>query len=59
MKSKMEPATNRTKRLLEVWSSYSFSLYYIKGKDMVLRNFLSRQMGDRVIHTKLFQSLSI
>ena len=37
MKSKMEPATNRIKRLLEVLSSYSFNLYYIKGKDMILK----------------------
>ena len=47
MKSKMEPATNRIKRLLEVLSSYSFNLYYIKGKDMVLSDFLSRQPGDK------------
>ena len=47
MKSKMEPAKNRIKRLLEVLSSYSFSLYYIKGKDMVLGDYLSRQMGDK------------
>ena len=46
-KSKMEPATNRIKRLLEVLSSYSFNLYYIKGKDMVLSDFFSRQMGDK------------
>ena len=46
MKSKMESATNRIKRLLEVLSSYSFNLYYIKGKDMVLSDFLSRQQGD-------------
>ena len=46
MKSKMEPATNRIKRLLEVLSAYSFNLYYIKGKDMVLSEFLSRQQGD-------------
>ena len=46
MKSKMEPATNRMKRLLEILSSYSFNLYHIKGKDMVLSNFLSRQLGD-------------
>ena len=32
MKSKMEPATNRIKRLLEVLSSYLFNLYYIKDK---------------------------
>ena len=47
MKSKMEPATNRVKRLLEVLSSYSFNLYYIKGKDMILSDYLSRQMGDK------------
>ena len=47
MKSKMEPATNRIKRLLEMLSSYSFNLFYIKGKDMVLSDYLSRQMGDK------------
>ena len=47
MKSKMEPATNRIKRLLEVLSSYSFNLYYIKGKDMVLSDFLSKQLRDK------------
>ena len=35
IKSKAEPATTRIKRLLELISSYSFNLYYIKGKDMV------------------------
>ena len=47
MRSKMEPASNRIKRLLEVLSSYSFNLYYIKRKDMVLSDFLSRQLGDK------------
>ena len=46
MKSKMEPATNRIKRLLEILSSYSFNLYYIKGKDMILSDILSRQIED-------------
>ena len=46
MKSKMEPTTNRIKRLLELLSSYSFNLYYMKGKDMVLSDFLSRQQVD-------------
>ena len=47
MRSKVEPATNRIKRLLEVLSVYSFNLYYIKGKDMILSDFLSRQdLGD-------------
>ena len=46
MRSKVEPATTRIKRLLELLSSYSFNLYYIKGKDMILRDFLSRQKID-------------
>ena len=47
LKSKTEPATTRIKRLVEALSAYSFNLYYIKGKDMILRDFLSRQMVDR------------
>ena len=43
IKSKTEPATARIKRSLELISSYSFNLYYIKGKDMILSDFLSRQ----------------
>ena len=43
MRSMVEPATSRIKRLLEVLSAYSFNLYYIKGKDMILSDFLSRQ----------------
>ena len=46
MRSKAEPATTRIKRLLELLSSYSFNLYYIKRKDMVLSDFLSRQKTD-------------
>ena len=46
MKSKAEPATTRIKRLLELLSPYSLNLYYIKGKDMVLSDFLSRQQMD-------------
>ena len=43
MRSKVELATKRMKRLLEVLSAYSFNLYYIKGKFMILSDFLSRQ----------------
>ena len=32
--------------MLELTSSYSFNLYYIKGKDIVLSDFLSRQNND-------------
>ena len=46
IKSKMEPATTRIKRLLELISSYSFHLYYMKGKDMILSDFLSQQKND-------------
>ena len=42
----MELATTRIKRLLELLSSYSFNLYYMKGKDMILSDFLSRQNND-------------
>ena len=42
MRSIAEPATTRIKRLIELLSPYSFYLYYIKGKDMVLSYFLSR-----------------
>ena len=41
--SKVEPVITRIKRFLEVLISYSFSLYYIKEKDMILSDFLSRQ----------------
>ena len=38
---------SRIKRLLEVLSAYSFNLYYVKRKDMILSDFLSRQRIDR------------
>ena len=41
IKSKAEPATTRIKQLLELISSYSFNLYYMKGKDIILSDFLS------------------
>ena len=46
IKSKAEPTKPRIKRLLEVSSSHSFNLYYVKGKDMILSDFLSRQQHD-------------
>ena len=42
IKNKAEPVTTKIKRLLELISSYLFNLYYIKGKDMILIDFLSR-----------------
>ena len=46
IKNKMELATTRIKRLLELISSYSFNLYYMKGKDMILHDFLSPQKNN-------------
>ena len=42
MKAKTEPATTRIMRLLDRLSAYSFNLYYVKGKDMILSDYLSR-----------------
>ena len=39
-KSKVELATTRIKSLLELINSYSFNLYYIKWKDMILSDIL-------------------
>ena len=55
IKSKAKSVTTRIKRLLELISSYSFNLYYMKGKDMILSDFLSRWMHDTVTHMRLFQ----
>ena len=41
IKSKVELATTRIKRWLELISSYSFNLYYMRGKDMILSDLLS------------------
>ena len=46
LKSKAEPATTRIKRLLEVLSAYPFNMSYMKSKDMILSDFLSRQRTD-------------
>ena len=42
MKAKTEPATPRIMRLLDQLSAYSFNLYFIKGKDMVLVDYFNR-----------------
>ena len=42
MKAKTEPATTRIMRLLDRLSAYSFDLYYVKGRDMILADYLSR-----------------
>ena len=42
LKAKAKLATTQIKRLLECLASYSFNLYYVKGKDMILADYLSR-----------------
>ena len=46
IKRKTEPNMTGIKKLLELISSYSFNLCYMKGKDMMLSDFLSRQKND-------------
>ena len=45
IKSKVEPATTRIKMTVRI-SLYSINLYYMKGKDMILSDFLSRQKNN-------------
>jgi len=45
MNSKKEPPTLRLKKLLEILSQYSFSIRFLKGKEMHVSDFLSRHPG--------------
>ena len=42
MKAKTEPATTRIMRVLDRLSAYTCNLYYVKGRDMILPDYLSR-----------------
>ena len=46
LKAKTEPASNRIMRLLDHLSAYSFNLYYLKGKDMILADYLTRHHNE-------------
>ena len=46
MKAKHAPTTDRIGRLLFGLSHFTFHLYYVKGKDMILCDFLSRVAAD-------------
>ena len=41
LKAKTEPATTRIMRLLDGLAAYSFNLYYVKGRDMIMADYLS------------------
>ena len=46
MKAKHAPVTDRIGRILFGLSHFTFHLYYVKGKDMILCDFLSRVAAD-------------
>ena len=46
MKSKDDPVTDRVKTLIRKLSPLPFNLYYVKGKDLILTDFLSRIRSD-------------
>ena len=47
MKAKHPPVSPRVEVLLEKMLSDPFNLYYVKGKDLILADFLSRIRSDR------------
>ena len=59
IKSKAEAATTRIKGLLELISSYSFNLCYMKGKDMILSDIFQDRHMTIGIHMISFQFPSI
>ena len=53
MKAKTEPATTRIMRLLDRLSAYSFNLYYVKGRDMIVADYLSRHRNKDLDSSEL------
>ena len=53
MKAKTEPATTRIMRLLDRLSAYSFNLYYVKGRNMILADYLSRHRNKDLDSSEL------
>ena len=53
MKAKTEPATTRIMRLLDRLSAYSFNLYYVKGRYMILADYLSRNRSKDIDPSEL------
>ena len=53
MKAMTEPATTRIMRLLDRLSAYSFNLYYVKGRDMILVDYLSRNRSKDIDPSEL------
>ena len=57
LKAKTKLAPNRIMRLLDHLSIYSFNLYDLKGKDMILADYLSRIVTK--METPLISFLSV
>ena len=53
MKAKTEPATTRIMRLLDRLSAYSFNLYYVKGRDIILADYLCRHRNKDLDSSEL------
>ena len=53
MKAKTEPGTTRIMRLLDRLSAYSFNLYYVKGRDIILADYLSRHRNKDLDSSEL------
>ena len=53
LKAKTKPATTRIMRLLDRLSAYSFNLYYVKGRDMILADYLSRHRNKDLDSSEL------
>ena len=53
MKANSEPATTRIMRLLDRLLAYSFNLYYVKGRDMILADYLSRNRSKDIDPSEL------
>ena len=53
MKAKTELATTRIMRLLDRLSAYSFNLYYVKGRDMILADYVSRHRNKDIDSSEL------
>ena len=53
MKAKTEPATISIMRLLDRLSAYSFNLYFVKGRDIIWADYLSRNRNKDIDPSEL------
>ena len=53
LKAKRELPTLRLKKLIENLSEYKFDIYFLKGKEMHISDFLSRHPDDEDSHNEI------